>query len=161
MHVNKKLARKFSIEAKRNFKEKWKVLRHKVFIWRCQANETHVYLIISLMRHLILKGSIQQIYNILIMRKYILMWWLQLLFIIWLVWQFVKGLSLPLIYVIATYMYDLHKRIHMCIINSLKNLFCYKQTIQLHVNKLYPIDVMWIEWLREVVHLAYHIFLYA
>ena len=108
MQRKKWLAEKFSIEAKLNSQEKWKVLRHKVFIWRCQANETHVYLIISLMRHLILKGSIQQTYNILIIRKYILMWWLQLLFIIRLVWQFMKGKSLPLMDILATYMYGLH-----------------------------------------------------
>ena len=110
-----------------------------------------------------LKGFVQQTYNILIMRKYTLIWWMQLLFIIWVVWQYVTRLSLPLIYVIATYMYGLHERIHMCIWNFLDDLFRYKQTIQVRVNniQLYPIDVIWIERLRDMVHLAYHTFLYA
>ena len=109
------------------------------------------------------KVFVQQTYNILIMRKYTLIWWMQLLFIIWLVWQYVTRLSLPLIHFIATYMYGLHEQIHMCIWNSLENSFCYKQTIQVHVNniQLHPIDVIWIERLREVIHLAYQIFLYA
>ena len=54
-------------------------------------------------------------------------------------------------------------RIHMCIWNSLEDLFCYKQIIQVRVNdiQLYPIDVIWIERLRDMIHLAYHTFLYA
>ena len=99
MQRKKWLAEKFQFEANSNSQEKWKLLRHQIFIhWDVKYEYEKLWNISFL------KGFVQQTYNILIMRKYILMWWMQLLFIIRLVWQFVKGKSLPLMDVLATYM---------------------------------------------------------
>ena len=123
--------KKFQFEAKSNSSEKWKVLRHQVFIhWDVKYEYEKLWNISFL------KGFVQQIYNILIMEKHIIMWWMQLLFIIRLVWQFVKGKILPLMDVLATYMYGFIIRIHMCIWNSLEDLFFYKQTIQVRGNNI-------------------------